>query len=313
MNVLVTGGAGYIGSHFSKLARKQGWTPVVLDDLSTGHEKFTKFGPFVNGSINDPACVKDVLQKFDIEIVFHFAGKALVRESMEKPDLYFYVNREGTQKLVDAMGAVGVKKLIFSSSCATYGIHSDPIKENADQKPINPYGQSKLEAEQIILKAQKKYRMQIGILRYFNVVGCDPEGELWEDHDPETHIVPNMIKAFKHNKELPILGKKHSTPDGTCIRDYVDVNDLVKVHLALVNQLGDQPFISNVGLGKGLSILEVLQEFEKIFGRVKTQEREAHPGDPPQLVCDNRFFRSWYKEEMLDLQSSLKNLKRLSS
>ncbi len=311
MNVLVTGGAGYVGSHFCKIAKQNHLEPIVLDDLSTGHERFVKFGPFVKASILDTKTVTETLRKYNVRAVFHFAGKALVGESVQKPDLYFHVNAEGTRSVLSAMKECNIKKIVFSSSCSTYGVHNEKISEQTLQAPVSPYGESKLNAEKEILKYQEENEFQIAILRYFNVVGCDPDGELWEDHNPETHIVPNIMQSMKTNDVFSIFGNDHETPDGTCVRDYVDVNDLAEIHIEALRRAEMGPLISNVGSGNGLSILEVINKCENIFGKKLTvQNCEKRPGDPPVLVADVTHFRKWYTRDLTSFEKVLSNLKR---
>lgn len=312
MNILVTGGAGYIGSHFAKAARAAGLNPVVIDNLSTGHQKFVKFGPFVHADIRDTAKVEKALRDYEIQAVVHFAGKALVGESMARPDHYHSNNVTGTLSLLRAMKEANVRSLVFSSSCATYGLATtDTIREDHTQNPINPYGRSKLYCEQMIKDFELAYGFRYAILRYFNVIGQDPQGELWEDHTPETHLVPNLLKALRENKSFELFGTNFSTPDGTAIRDYVDVNDLGLVHLKALQYLNqNKKLISNVGLGKGYSVREVFETISHVFGkRPAFVEKPPRLGDPPKLVANSEFFKNWCDVKLRSLEESLKTIK----
>ena len=310
MNFLVTGGAGYIGSHFCQLAEAHGHSVTVIDNLSTGHEKFAKFGVFHLADLRKPEQYRALLCDNHFDVVFHFAGKALVRESTDFPEMYYDGNPGATLALLSVLKDTAIKKIVFSSSCATYGIHTELIEEHFPQNPINPYGQSKKHCEEILNDFQKRYDFEVAFLRYFNVIGQDPSGTLWEDHTPETHILPNILLAEKNQQSIPIFGKDLNTDDGTCVRDYMDVRDLVKVHLAAVDQLGGpSPFISNIGGGVGTSVLQLLQSYESCFDTTVEKEfRPAHPGDPAQLIASDRFFRSWYKEPLLTLEESILSL-----
>lgn len=312
MNILVTGGAGYIGSHFCKAAAKAGLKPITIDNLSTGHEKFVKFGPFVHADIRDTAKVEKAIRDFDIQAVVHFAGKSLVGESMAQPERYYSNNVTGTLSLLNAMKAASLRTLVFSSSCATYGLaEKDTINENHPQKPINPYGRSKLFCEQMITDMEMAYGFRYAILRYFNVISEDPEGEIWEDHTPETHVVPNMIKALKEKRPFEIFGTKFQTPDGTAIRDYVDVNDLAEVHVKALHYLNqNKKLISNVGGGSGTSVRELLKTFSKVFEVTpEVVEKPMRIGDPPKLVADSSYFKSWCSHKLKSLDESLRVMK----
>jgi UDP-arabinose 4-epimerase len=311
MRILVTGGAGYIGSHFSKIAARSGHDVAVFDDLSTGHKEFAKFGPFTLGDIRDTEKLTQALQNHKAEAVVHFAAKSLVAESVQKPDLYDSHNRVGTQSVLKAMQAARVPLIVFSSSAATYGVSEEAtIKENHPQKPVNPYGETKLKAEQLVIDAVKTQGVKAALLRYFNVIGHDPEGELFENHEPETHLLPNIMKGLETGRTFQLFGTDYPTPDGTCVRDYVNVNDLGRAHLGALDTLNSKNLlISNVGLGRGYSVREVFNAFEKVVGRAPTlEEKPRRPGDPPALIADATIFKSWYKEPMLSLEESIKSL-----
>lgn len=313
MNILVTGGAGYIGSHFCKQASGSGHKVVVFDNLTTGHEKFVKFGPLVKADIREEQKLIDAMKQHHIEAVVHFAAKSLVAESMKSPDLYFDNNVRGTYSLLQAMRHCQVKLLLFSSSAAVYGAPAgQPIKEDTAKTPVNPYGQSKLECERLIMKFAKENDLKTMALRYFNVMGQDPEKELWEDHEPETHVIPNMMKAHKNKSEFSIFGEDYETMDGTCIRDYVDVNDLALVHLEALKKLQnseDACSVSNVGQGRGYSVKEIVGAFTKTFGPLKIRVAPRRPGDPDALISDVTYFQSWYPHQLKTLAESLETLR----
>jgi UDP-glucose-4-epimerase GalE len=311
MNILVTGGAGYIGSHFCKAANLAGHKLFVVDDLSTGHKEFVKWGTFYHNSIADVAVIKNICTEKGIEAVVHFAAKSIVSESVLEPELYQQNNVEGTKALLSALEGTSVKYFIFSSTAATYGEPlTDVISEKTPQNPINPYGQTKLECEKLIL-AQKK--LKIGILRYFNVVGQDPQGEIYEKHLPETHLIPNIIKAMELGTSFGLFGQDYLTIDGTCIRDYVDVNDLALVHLEALRHISTSPIplISNVGRGKGESIKQVLDAFQKVFGGLpQIVPKPRRQGDPPRLVASDKYFRMWCAVPLRSLEDSLKTMRK---
>lgn len=311
MNLFVTGGAGYIGSHFCKVAKQAGHTITVFDNLSTGHKKFCKFGDLIAGDLKDIQSLQSALSTKHFDAVVHFAAKSLVGESTKFPEIYYENNVIGTRHLVQVCEENKIAKFIFSSSAATYGDPQiDLISEFTPQKPMNPYGKTKLECEEILLEAKKKSGLKLGVLRYFNVIGCDPARELYEDHTPETHLVPNLIKALQTDTEVSVFGNDYATPDGTCVRDYVDVVDLGKVHLAALDFLNqDSLLISNVGRGFGYSVKEVLAEVSETFKKeIKVKNSPRREGDPGLLVADATFFKKWYKKPLLSLKESLQNL-----
>ena len=301
--VLVTGGAGYIGSHMVMQLLRAGRMVCVIDDLSTGHaesiDRLQREFPrerlrFVRGSILDGDLVTRVLQDGGIDEVLHFAGRALVGESMERPLEYWQVNLGGTISLLRAMHSAGATRLVFSSTCATYGSPSAasiPIGESCDQRPINPYGASKLACERAILDdaAAPGSTLAVAILRYFNVIGSDPRGFVGEDHTPETHIVPACLRAASGAAdEFVMMGTDYSTPDGTCIRDYVNVNDLCEAHMAALGAVvRGAPLTLNVGTGRGHSVRDIVEACERVVGRAIPQRMGARrAGDPPTLVAD---------------------------
>lgn len=289
--ILVVGGAGYVGSHVAKLLHKQGYTPVVLDDLSTGHRGAVKFGPFVQGSCADAALVEKTLREHRIRTIMHFGAKALVGESIEKPLEYYSANVGSTLKLLEAALRAGVKRLIFSSTCATFGQPDEvPIHEGVAQQPVNPYGWSKFFVERILKDLHAAHGLQSALLRYFNAAGCDPDGELGELHTPETHLIPRALAAaLGRGERLTVFGDDYPTSDGSCVRDYVHVNDLAWAHIQAMELLAkhDSSYDFNLGTTRGHSVFEVLKTVEKVTGRaVPFDVGPRRPGDPPVLVAD---------------------------
>ena len=238
MNILVTGGAGYIGSHACKLLAARGHVPVTYDNLSRGHRAAVKWGPCEVGDMEDRAKLRSVFDRYQPEAVMHFAAFAYVGESVEQPLLYYRNNVAGSHALLQTVVEKGVRPIIFSSSCVTYGIPSSvPISEDHPQHPINPYGHSKLFVEQMLVDAGKAHGLRSVSLRYFNAAGADPDGEIGEDHDPETHLIPLIIKAALSKKPVQIYGTDYDTPDGTCVRDYVHVSDIADAHVRALDYL----------------------------------------------------------------------------
>jgi UDP-arabinose 4-epimerase len=295
MKVLVTGGAGYIGSHTCKALASQGITPVTIDNMVYGHEWAVKWGPFYKVDIQDTEKVADILRKEKVEAVLHFAAYAYVGESHENPLKYYQNNVVGSMSLFEAMRKADVPKLVFSSTCATYGIPKEvPISESADQNPINPYGSTKLMVERILKDYIKPYRFSAVALRYFNASGADPEMEIGEDHSPETHLIPlTLDAAFGKRESLTVFGTDYPTPDGTCIRDYIHVNDLADAHIRALQRLNEPRFEAyNLGTGSGSSVKEVISAVEKVTGKkVPVQYGTRRPGDPPALVASGDLAR----------------------
>jgi UDP-arabinose 4-epimerase len=288
--VLVTGGAGYIGSHTCKALAALGFLPITVDSLVHGHERAVKWGPFVKGDIHDRELLRHVFGRYKPHAVLHFAAFANVGESVVSPDKYYHNNVVGTLALLDAIHSHGCCNLVFSSTCATYGIpNTIPIAEDHEQRPINPYGCSKLMIEQIMRDYDRAYGIRYASLRYFNAAGADPDGDIGEDHDPETHLVPLAIQAALGQRPyLEIYGTDYLTEDGTAIRDYVHVADLAAVHaLALEHLLNGKESISlNVGTGQGASVREVIKAVESATMRaVPVRETPRRAGDPPILVA----------------------------
>ena len=288
-NVLVTGGAGYIGSHTTKLLSRNGYRPIVLDNLSSGH-RWAVRGHFVQGTLADYDLLCDVLSTYRIDSVIHFAANAYVGESMDRPEKYFQNNVVNSLTLLQAMLAKRVKRIVFSSSCTVYGEPRVlPLSEEHPQNPTNPYGDSKLFVEKVLRWYAIAHGLQSVALRYFNAAGADPEGDLGEVHDPETHLIPLAIEtALNVRPALEIYGTDYQTPDGTAIRDYVHVCDLALAHLRALEYLdgGGPSAAFNLGTGQGHSVKDVIKTVERVSGRrVRLNERARRPGDPPMLVA----------------------------
>ncbi|RAZ83763.1 UDP-glucose 4-epimerase GalE [Cereibacter johrii] len=288
--ILVTGGAGFIGSHTCKALRRAGYRPVSFDNLSTGHADAVRFGPLVQGDVRDPRAVEAALRAHDARAVIHFAASAYVGESMADPAKYYDNNVGGMIGLVQGCRAAGVSRIVFSSSCATYGTPDRlPIRETTPQRPINPYGRTKLIGEEILRDLAVEGMRHVA-LRYFNAAGADPEGELGERHDPETHLLPLALRAASgQGGPLAIFGTDYPTPDGTCIRDYIHVADLARAHVLALGRLmaGGESLAVNLGTGRGQSVREIVSAIERITGRAVPVRLEARrPGDPAELVAD---------------------------
>jgi UDP-glucose-4-epimerase GalE len=290
--ILVTGGAGYIGSHTVKALKLAGFTPVIFDNFSTGHRSFVRDTLLFEGDLRNPADLEAALAKYPIDGVLHFAGKALVAESHEDPAAYYETNVVGGMNLLCALKVRGVRILIFSSTCATYGIPDTvPIREDHPQKPISPYGETKLAFERALLWFHEAYGLSFLSLRYFNAAGADPDGEFGEDHSPESHLIPIALDvAAKRRPVLKIFGTDYPTPDGTCLRDYIHVTDLAQAHVAGLQQLIKQRVSSqalNLGTGRGFSVRQVIETVRRITGRaIHVEETPRRVGDPPHLVAD---------------------------
>lgn len=289
--LVITGGAGYIGSHTCKQLARDGFLPIAFDNLSTGHRDAVKWGPLVEGDIRDREQLVAALRLHQPAAVIHFAASAYVGESVTDPAAYYINNVQGTLNVIEACRLTGVRSLVFSSSCATYGsVDTVPISENTPQSPINPYGRTKLIGEQMLADYAAAYGLRYAALRYFNACGADPEGELGERHTPETHLIPRALMAA--NGSLPYLevfGTDYATADGTCIRDYVHVTDLARAHSLAVRRLvtGGSSLKVNLGSGKGHSINEVLDVIASVMGRrVPVVYRDRRPGDPAELFAD---------------------------
>jgi UDP-glucose-4-epimerase GalE len=290
MVVLVVGGAGYIGSHTARALRQAGHEVIVFDNLSTGYEFLAAGFELVKGDLLDAAALGRVLPRADA--IMHFAAHAYVGESVTNPRKYFRNNVEGTLSLLNAALDAGVKKIVFSSTCAVYGVPAKvPIEEKTTRQPVNPYGVSKLFSEQALEAYDRAYGFRFASLRYFNAAGADESGEIGELHDPETHLIPLALSAAAGvGKELKVFGSDYPTPDGTCIRDYIHVNDLASAHLKALEHLaaGKDSIALNVGTGSGYSVQRVISMVEDITGRrVPREMGPRRAGDPPALVANS--------------------------
>ncbi len=293
MNVLVVGGAGYIGSHCVRQLVAAGHRPVVLDNLVYGHRAAIAPGiPLHIGDLGDEAFVGKVLREERIDLVMHFAAFCFVGESVTAPLKYYFNNVAATLHLLNAMLDAGVKKFVFSSTCATFGVPASlPIHENLPQAPINPYGQTKLDIENALKALAVAHGLSFSVFRYFNAAGASEDGAIGEDHQPETHLIPLAIDvAVGKRPHLQLFGTDYPTPDGTCLRDYVHVDDLSRAHIAVFDRLA-QPgaqFFYNLGTGTPTSNRAVIRAVEKVTGKpVKLVEGPRRPGDPPALFADS--------------------------
>jgi len=287
--VLVIGGAGYIGSHTARSLRRAGYEVIIFDNLSTGYEFLAAGFELVKGDILDKSALARVLARADA--IMHFAAHAYVGESVTNPRKYFHNNVEGGLSLLNAALEAGVKKIIFSSTCAVYGEPAKvPIEENIPRQPVNPYGVSKLFFEQALEAYDRAYGFRYASLRYFNAAGADESGEIGELHDPETHLIPLALRAAAGvGPALQVFGSDYPTPDGTCIRDYIHVNDLASAHVRALEHLaaGKGSFAANVGTGAGASVREVISAVERVTGEtVPHAVVPRRPGDPPALVAN---------------------------
>jgi UDP-glucose-4-epimerase GalE len=318
--ILVTGGAGYIGSHAARALRRAGYDVVLYDNLSTGFRRLAQGFELVEGDISDEARLKPVLARVDA--VMHFAAHAYVGESVENPRKYFRNNVLGALSLLNAVLDAGIRRFVFSSTCAVYGIPGKiPITEQTPREPVNPYGASKLFFENALAAYSRAYRLRSLSLRYFNAAGADESGEIGELHDPETHLIPLALAASTPNgRELQIYGSDYPTADGTCLRDYIHVSDLADAHVRALQYLegnvdkksGDEKagnLAVNLGTGRGYSVMEVIQAVEKATGRpVRRKIGPRRPGDPPALIADPSKAQSllgWTaKRNLADIVSS---------
>ena len=287
--ILVTGGAGYIGSHACKALKVAGYTPVTFDKLVTGWRDAVKFGPFEPGDLSDRARLDEVFAKYKPAAVIHFAALSQVGEAMSEPGRYWRNNVAGSLTLIEAATAAGCLNFVFSSTCATYGEHDNVVlDENTPQIPLNAYGASKRAVENILRDFESAHGLRHVIFRYFNVAGADPEAEVGEHHRPETHLIPVMLEAIDGKRPaLTIHGTDYDTPDGTCIRDYVHVCDLVDAHVLGLNWLeqGKGSRVFNLGTGKGFSVREVIDASRSVTNReVPFSEGPRRAGDATKLV-----------------------------
>jgi UDP-arabinose 4-epimerase len=293
MSILIVGGAGYIGSQTAKIVAGNNLRPVVFDNLVYGHRWAVKWGPLVEGDLANPDQIERALVEHKVTAVIHFAAYAYVGESMTDPGKYFRNNVSGTINLLDAMVKAGVRDIVFSSTCATYGEPiAVPISEDHPQAPVNPYGESKLAVERILHWYAKAHGLRYAALRYFNAAGADPDGEVGEDHAPESHLIPLAVEAaLGRGNTLQVFGTDYATPDGTAVRDYIHVADLADAHVLALAALakGTPSLRLNLGTGRGHSVREVIAAVERVSGRkVPVREVGRRAGDPPALVADAR-------------------------
>lgn len=289
-NILVTGGAGYIGSHTVKALLGAGYDVTVFDDLSRGHPEHIPGVPLVIGELSDEGALKDLFSENEFDAVIHFASESLVGESVKNPDKYFRRNVSGGITLLSTMSKAGVRKMVFSSSASVYGDpDSVPIPEDAPLRPMSPYGEGKLFIEKALGWYDRAYGLKSMSLRYFNAAGADPSGNMGEDHDPETHLIPLAMKAALLNTPFSVFGDDYPTPDGTCIRDYVHVTDLAEAHVLALCALseGKETSAVNIGTGQGFSVMEIIRAIEEASGqKVPYTVGPRRPGDPASLVAE---------------------------
>jgi UDP-glucose-4-epimerase GalE len=295
MRVLVTGGAGYVGSHAAKLLAGEGHDVVVVDNLAEGHRAAVGKLPLVVADTLDGPQMAELMKKHRIEAVMHFAAFAYVGVSVTEPAKYYHNNIVGTLSLLDAMRAADVRRIVFSSSCATYGIPTKvPISEDHSQNPISPYGFTKLAIEHALKDYAHAYDIGYAALRYFNASGAAADGSIGEDHDPETHLIPLVLQvALGQRSEAQIFGTDYPTPDGTCVRDYIHVDDLAEAHLAALERLDDGSALKlNLGTGTGVSVEEVIEACREVTGhKIPAKSLGRREGDPPALVADAKLSK----------------------
>jgi len=291
-SILVTGGAGYIGSHTAKALAKAGYQPIVYDNLSKGHRWAVQWGPLVVGDLSNRALLRETMQAHNVSAVMHFASHIEVGESMINPFKYLHGNVDASLNLLEAMQEAGVRRIVFSSTAAIYG---DPVQvpmtESHPQAPVNPYGEAKRFVERSLHWYAQAHGFRWTALRYFNASGADPDGEIGEQHDPESHLIPRIIyAALGQQKSISIFGTDYPTPDGTAVRDYIHVVDLADAHLKAIERLaaGAESIALNLGTGHGHSVREVIASVERVSGRrVPVVEAPRRAGDPPVLVADS--------------------------
>lgn len=309
-NILIVGGAGYIGSYMCKYLAKNGYHPIVLDNLVYGHRLAVKWGPFIEGSMADAKLLDRIFTEYPVAAVMHFAAFCYVGESVEDPGKYYQNNVAATITLLEAMLENNIHHFIFSSSCAVYGEPVEiPITEQHPYNPINPYGRSKLMVEKILEDFRAAYGLEYVALRYFNAAGADPEGEIGEEHDPETHLIPLVLKtALGQRETINIFGNDYATKDGTCIRDYIHIDDLAQAHLLALDRLlnGLPGGKYNLGNGNGYSVKEVIAVARDITSKqIPAKIVERRPGDPAVLIgsSEKAFKELGWKPQFADLNA----------
>jgi UDP-glucose 4-epimerase len=312
-NILVTGGAGYVGSHTSLALTERGYTPVVYDNLVNGHREFVQWGPFEQGDVRDRERLARVISSYKPAAIVHFAGLIEVAESVTNPIAFFENNVAGSVNLFAAALNAGIDKVVFSSTCATYGIPQEiPMREGHPQLPISPYGTSKLLVEQILRDLDAYQGLRSVILRYFNAAGADIEGRIGEWHNPESHVIPIAIEVARGKRSLfKISGSDYPTPDGTCIRDFVHVADLADAHARSIDYLmaGGTSIALNLGTGRGTSIKQLVRAVEMISNiRIPVEMAARREGDPPELVADNAKAKTTLRwQPAYDLEDIVKS------
>lgn len=290
MKILVVGGAGYIGSNMVAMLAQEGHKPIVFDNLKRGHRQAVGQAKLIEGDMADYDLLVKTLEEHDIEAVMHFAALIEVAESVKIPLKYYHNNVNNTQNVLAAMEAADVEKFVFSSTAAVYGIPQEiPITENCPNQPVNPYGETKLASERMCHFQSKTGRLRYATLRYFNAAGAGNDGRLGEDHKPESHLIPLIIQAAMGKRQsVSIYGTDYDTPDGTCIRDYIHIEDLCRAHLLVLDKLDTEPeLVYNLGNGKGYSVRKVIDTVRKVSGKdFKVIETDRRPGDSPILTAD---------------------------
>lgn len=294
--VLVTGGAGYVGSHSAKALGRAGYRVVIFDNLSAGHREAARGAPLIEGDVRDVDAVRHAIRDSGATAVMHFAALLDVAQSMRNPAAYYRNNIDGSLATLEAMVAEGCRQFVFSSTCAVYGEPLElPIPENHPTVPVNPYGQTKLAVEQALPHFERAYDLRSIRLRYFNAAGADPDGDLGEDHSPEVHAIPRALEAARSASTFAIFGDDYPTPDGTCLRDYVHVADLADAHVRALAHLegGGRSATYNLGTGRPASVREVLSVVERVTGRaVSRQSAPRRPGDPAALYASAARIRA---------------------
>ncbi len=309
-NILVTGGAGYIGSHTCKQLAASGHTPVVYDNLSNGHRDAVRWGPFEAGDVTDGARLREVFRAHKPQAVIHFAGLIEVGISVTDPAAFYHTNVTGSLTLLRAMIDEGIERIVFSSTAAVYGRPATvPIPETAPTVPINPYGETKRAVEAMLGYFAAAYGVRYAALRYFNAAGADPGGDLGERHDPESHLIPLILfAALGQRPHIDIYGTDYPTPDGTAVRDYVHVTDLAQAHVAALDHLAaaPEPLIANLGTGAGYSVRQVVETCRRLTGRdIPARDAPRRAGDPPELVAAVERMRDQlgWRAQMSDLDT----------
>ena len=290
-SILVTGGAGYIGSHACKALAKAGYEPVAYDNLVYGHQAAVRWGPFVQGDIGDRSLLAETIRRHGIAAIMHFAAFAYVGESVEKPEKYFHNNVVNSLGMLETMRDTGVAAIVFSSTCATYGLpETMPIREDTPQRPVNPYGETKLMVERALHWYGVAHGLRHVALRYFNAAGADPDGEIGEEHNPETHLIPLILDAAMGRRaQIDVFGTDYPTADGTAIRDYIHVQDLADAHVRALRYLDDSgaSCALNLGTGEGHSVRDTIAAARRVTGKpIPSRDSARRPGDPPVLVAD---------------------------